>query len=224
MLKSAFQKNSNLFSLQFFKISNLKNFYQNNIINNNKNNFFFLQKRNFTIDNNINNPETEEFFKKYDSLKTENKSTSIVTREKKHKKKIIKTKSEGQIKYEEPITEEQIKTPITEEKEKIKFEEEKKIEKPEKISKEDELLLKKQAFKNKIKETFNLKDMYKITSTKMGSPNVRKFIDFSKLKHPNVVVKIWDRDTFQKDEEIKTDFTPISPKLGPFIVINIFLN
>jgi hypothetical protein len=178
----------------------------------------------------------------------ENKDTSLIPKIKKQKKrklslKTFRDKKDETIKEEinnikkDEITNNEVKEKEKEKKENIKIKESKesfdkeknkenfeeiKEEAKEKIkeskpSKKEIMELRKEQIKKELKSRPNLKEIYEIKSRKMGEPDVRKFIDFSKLKHSNLSTQIFDRESFLLDEK-NIQLTPISPKLGPFIV------
>lgn len=66
--------------------------------------------------------------------------------------------------------------------------------------------------------THTIKDMYKITSKKMPSPNIRNLIDSSRFVNPNVKLGLFTTDRLNQDYFVDKKHIPISAKLGPFEV------
>lgn len=226
MIKSTLLKSLKPVKFLFLKNTNFQKSFT--IINNNNyiyNNIYFKQIKFFSTqeanENELNSQKIEK------PLKEKNKKepipsnqTDLITTQKKKKKKPIKAKVE-QVKKEESFQNPESNENITnEQKDKV---EDKKIknDKIVKPPKKDDRETQKQKFRAKIKEIANLKDMYQIKSTKMGAPNPKSFIDFSKIKNSNVTVKLYDQETFQMEAKIKDNLIPVSPKLGPFIVSKI---
>lgn len=229
MLKSTLVKGLTTLNSQLFRNSSLKNYFQitsnKAIFSNNRNNLniFLTGKRFFSTQEANNNPNT-------DSNSTDNgktNKTDLVLKEKKKKKKSLKSKTEeGKRSEKAEAKNETADKPTAEsqenaegeanaETENVRTEKEKVF----KYSKEEQKQIKKQAYKTRVKEAINLKDMYQIRSSKLGAVNPRQFFDFTKFKYPNVSVKVFDRATFTADEKLDSkSLTPVSPKLGPYVV------
>ena len=224
MLKYTLLKGITTINSRIFKNSSFKNYSKiiSNYINISYNkNFYFCGKKLLSTQE-----ENKPNLDKTNNHENSNK-TDLVLKEKKKKQKTLKSKSEEGKKIEKAEAQSETAEKPTEksqenadgeaksETETFKSEKEKEY----KITKEEQRQLKKQNFKNIIKESVNLKDMYQIKSSKMGAVNPRLFFDFTKFKYPNVSVKVFDRATFTADEKLEgKSLTPISPKLGPFIV------
>jgi CDGSH-type Zn-finger protein len=69
----------------------------------------------------------------------------------------------------------------------------------------------------KEKDIIRIQNIYDINSKKMGPPVIKNFIDSSKITNPNVTLGIFSFEKMAKDE--RTKFIPVSPKLGPFEII-----
>lgn len=67
---------------------------------------------------------------------------------------------------------------------------------------------------NKVK----IQNLYDIKSKKMGPPNINAFIDSSRITNKNVSLGVFNSEKFNKDNSVK--FTPVSPKLGPFEIVD----
>jgi len=248
MLKCTLLKGLNTINFSLLQKNNLKTFFRlisikRNLINYNKNLCFFkkqffstqeLKNANTNTKGNIENSET--CFKSEEPRiiidTTASSQTDLVVKEKKKKKKIIKSKIEESKKnenYSEILNSEKsanqtqnisnnLTNELIQEQENLdNLSINKNLDR--KINKEEKSHLKKQAYRNKIKEEINLKDLYRIQSSKMGPANARKFFDFSKFKYPNVTIGIYDKIKFSADEKHKYEnLVPISPKLGPYIV------
>jgi hypothetical protein len=194
----------------FQKTSNKSIFYNNTTI---KNTYIYSTAKRFF--------STEE-------AQTNTDKTDLVLKEKNKNKKTFKTKTEDAKKSEKAEAKsESAEKPTAESNENSEGKETKAEtenlksanDKDFSQTKEDKKFIRKVNFKNYIKEAVNLKDMYQIQSSKMGAVNPRKFFDFSKFKYPNVSVKVFDRVTFTADEKLDgKSLTPVSPKLGPFVV------
>lgn len=240
MLKNTLLKGFTTLNTQLFRNTSYKSFFQiisnNTFILNKANKYAYTKKFFSSQDQNKANKENTD-----NNDIDKNNKTELVLKEKKKKKSFLKSKSEevkktekAEVKTEKAevktdnaqVNTESVENPTEShqaaeseakpKKEEIKEEEKKKDYK---LNKEEEKNIKKMEYRAKIKEAINLKDMYQIKSSKMGAVNPRKFFDFSKIKHNNVSVKIFDRATFLADEKFDNkNLTPISPKLGPYIV------
>jgi CDGSH-type Zn-finger protein len=67
-------------------------------------------------------------------------------------------------------------------------------------------------------ENVKIHTFYNIESKKMEFPNVLKHIDNSKINNKNVTLQLFNREIFNLEYEEK--FIPVSPKLGPFEILN----
>lgn len=199
----------------------------------------FISYKCFSTQDSNNNPINEDNVKKdnlnnneFQNNKEENvplEQTDLILKAKKKKKRSVRVKSEEGKKSnsDKNLNENQSDNLQSEKKEKEDVNKNNNnnnnTNQTIKLSKEEKKQIQKQNYKSKIKEQTNLKDMYEIKSSKMGPINPREFFNFTKFKYPNVSVKIYDRSTFIADEKLDKEFlTPISPKLGPFIVKSLF--
>jgi len=226
MQKNTLLKKLTTINSQLFRNTSFRNYFQiisNKTIFSYKNmniKMFLTDKRFFSTQ--------EANISKNNAFNDENlNKTDLVIKEKKKKNKNFKSKTEegkSRDKAEAKIdtaekstvdTHENVEGQSKAETENVKIEKENVYI----YSKEEQQNIKKIAFKNKIKEAINLKDMYQIQSSKMGAVNPRKFFDFTKFRYPNVSVKVYDKATFTADEKHDgKNLTPVSPKLGPYIV------
>jgi hypothetical protein len=68
--------------------------------------------------------------------------------------------------------------------------------------------------------SIKITDLYSIKSKKLGDPNIKKFIDSSKFTNNNAKLRVYSKEDFNKDPFKNSNLIPVSPKLGPFEVIN----
>ena len=68
--------------------------------------------------------------------------------------------------------------------------------------------------------SIKITDLYSIKSKKLGDPNIKKIIDSSKFTNNNVKLRVYSKEDYNKDPFKNSNLIPVSPKLGPFEVIN----